>query len=254
MCPGVVRIQLEGELVFALGVVPLPLHLIQAPHQGMGSRKRWIQFQRPVDRANYFWLHCTRRSPANARHAQCVIGMRQAEVSRCKRRVPLDGLLKVRNAFLRCSWAVAFFDELPLEKVLINVRGDLARGYKPSAFCTGDRNLYSSSNSLCHLALQSESIPEFTVVVLGPEVFVGRGADELGVNADPTALAYDRAFHYGIDAESLGDFRQRRPGILEMHRRGARDDAKAANHGQASDDLLGHAVRKIFLGRIARKV
>src|SRR5213075_1169435 len=80
--PGVVRIQLEGELVFALGVVPLPLHLIQTPHQGMGSRKRWIQFQRPTDRADYFWLHFIRRSPANARHAECVISMRQAEVSR----------------------------------------------------------------------------------------------------------------------------------------------------------------------------
>src|SRR4029077_12255320 len=177
------------------GVVPLPLHLIQAPHQGMGSRKRWIQFQRPADRADYFWLHCTRRSPANARHAECVISMRQAEVSRCKRRVPLDGLLKVRNAFLRCSWhVVAFFDELPLEKVLINVRRDLARGYKPGAFCSGDRDLHSSSNGLCHLALQSESIPEFAVIGLRPEMLVGGGANQLGVNAHPTTLAYHRAF------------------------------------------------------------
>jgi hypothetical protein len=197
----------------------------------MGPRKRWIQFQRPTDRADYFWLHLIRRSPGNARRAKRVISLRQAEVSRCKRRVPLDRLFKVSNAFLLCSWAVAFFDGLALEKVLINVRGDLARGYKPGAFCTGDRNLYSSSNGLCHVALQSESIPEFTVVVLGPEVFVGRGADELGVNADPTALAYDRAFHYGIDAESHGDFRQGRAGILEMHRRGARDDAKTMDHG-----------------------
>src|SRR6185437_10310496 len=128
MRPGVVRIQLEGELIFALGVVPLPLHLIQTPHQGMCSRKRWIQFQRLTDRADYFWLQFTRRSPGNARHAECVISMRQAEVSRCKRRVLLDCLLKVSNAFLRCSWAVASFSELPLEKVLINIRGDLARG------------------------------------------------------------------------------------------------------------------------------
>src|SRR5690242_18394737 len=160
MRPGVVRIQLEGELVFALGLVPLPLHLIQAPHQGMGSRKRWIQFQRPTDRADYFWLHFTRRSPANARHAECVISMRQTEVSRCKRRVPLDGLLKVSNAFLRCSWPVALSEELTLEKVLINVRGDSARDYKSGAFCTGDRNLHSSSDRLCHVALQAEGVAE----------------------------------------------------------------------------------------------
>src|SRR5690242_4096794 len=171
MRPGVVRIELEGELVFSLGVVPLPLHLIQTPHEGMGSRKRWIQFQRLTNSADYFWLHFTWRSPANARHAECVISMRQAEVSRCERRVPLDRLLKVRNASFLCSWAVAFFDELPLEKVLINVRGDLARYYKPGTFCSGDRNLHSSSNGLCHLALKSESIPKFAVIGLGPEVF-----------------------------------------------------------------------------------
>src|ERR1700686_306160 len=137
MRSGVVRIQLEGELVFALGVVPLPLHLIQTPHYGMGSRKRWIQFQRPTDRADYFWLHFIRRSPGNARAAEFGIRLGQAEVSRCKRWVPLDGLLKVSNAFLPCSWPVAFFDELPLETALINVRGDLARGYDSGAFCSG---------------------------------------------------------------------------------------------------------------------
>src|SRR2546430_3938236 len=225
MRPGVVRIQLEGELVFALGVVPLPLHLIQTPHQGMGPRKRWIQFQRPTDRADYFWLHLIRRSPGNARRAKRVISMRQAEVSRCKRRVPLDRLFKVSNAFLLCSWAVAFFDGLALEKVLINVREDLARGYKPGAFCTGDRNLYSSSNGLCHLALQSESIPEFTVVVLGPEVFVGRGANQLGVNAHATAVAYDRTFHHRIHTEHLGNFWHRELRILEVHGRSPRYDA-----------------------------
>src|SRR5258707_12944744 len=239
MRPGVVRIQLEGELVFALGVVPLPLHLIQTPHQGMGPRKRWIQFQRPTDRADYFGLHLIRRSPGNARRAKRVISLRQAEVSRCKRRVPLDRLFKVSNAFLLCSWAVAFFDGLALEKVLINVRGDLARGYKLGAFRTGDGNLYSSSNGLCHLALQSESIPEFAVVILGPEVFVGRGAGELGVNADPTAFAYHRAFHYGIDALSLGDFLQMRAGILEMHRRVAREEGKTMENAYASDRIRG---------------
>ena len=66
MRPGVVRIQLEGELVFALGVVPLPLYLIQTFYQVMGSGERWIQFQRPTDRADYFWLHFLRRSPGIA--------------------------------------------------------------------------------------------------------------------------------------------------------------------------------------------
>src|SRR5437773_637174 len=189
MRPGVVRIQLEGEIVFALGVPPLPLHLIQTPHQGMGSRQRRIQFQRPTDRADYFWLHFIRWSPGNARLAEFGIGLGQAEVSGCKRRVPLDRLLKVNNAFLHCSWAVAFFGELSLEKVLINVRRDLACDYKPGAFCTGDRNLHSSSNGLCHLALQYEGVPELAVVGLRPEMLVGGGANQLGVNADATALA-----------------------------------------------------------------
>src|SRR5579864_386967 len=191
MRPGVVRIQLEGELVFALGVVPLPLHLIQTPYQVMGSGERWIQFQHPTDRADYFWLHFIRRSPGNARRAECVICLGQGEVSRCERRVPLDGLLKISNAFFRCSGSVAFFDELPLEKVFINVRGDLARSYKSGAFCTGDRNLHSSSDRLCHVAFQAEGVAEFAVVGLRPEMLVGGGANELRMNANAAGVSYD---------------------------------------------------------------
>src|SRR5262249_49988984 len=52
--------------------------------------------------------------------------------------------------------AVAF--TLPLEKALINLRRDFACGHKSRAFYTGDRNLYSSSDGLCHFALQGEAI------------------------------------------------------------------------------------------------
>jgi hypothetical protein len=36
------------------------------------------------------------------------------------------------------------------------------------------------------------------------------------VNADATALACDRTFHHGIDAEAPSDIRQRSAGIFEM--------------------------------------
>src|SRR5882724_6785022 len=194
--------------------------------------KLWIQFQRLSGRADYFGLNFTRWSPADARLAESVVPPCQAKVSRCKRRVLLDRLLKVSNTFFHCSWAVAFFlGELPLKIALINLRRDLARGYKSGAFSTGDCNLYSSSNRLCHLALQDESVPEFAVVGLRPEMLVGRAANQLGVNADATALAYDRAFNYGIDAQRPSDFRHSHAGIFETHRRSARDDAKTADHG-----------------------
>src|SRR5207245_4255973 len=215
---GVVRIQLEGQLVFALGIAPLPFYLMQIAHQGMCPGKLWIQFQRLSGRVNYFWPHVTRRSAADARLAESVVRLRQSKISRCKRRVLLDRLLKVSNTFFHCCWAIAFFfGELPLQIALINLRRDLARGYKSGAFCTGNRNLYSSSNSLCHLTLQDEGVPEFAVVGLRPEMLVGRGANQLGVKADPTALAYCRAFNYGIDAQRFSDLRHRRVGLFETH-------------------------------------
>src|SRR6266850_903576 len=195
----------------------------------MCLRKRWIQFQRLSGRADHFWPHFTRRSPADATCAECAVRVCQANVSRCKRRVLLYRLLKVGNTFFHFSSAVAF-GELPLEIALINLRRDLARGDKSGAFHTADRNLYSSSNSLCHPALQGEGVPEFAVVGLRPEMLVGGAANQLSVNADATALAYDRAFNHGVDAQRFSDLRHRRVGIFETHHRGAGNNAKAADH------------------------
>ena len=55
--PGIVRVQLQGPLVFRLGLAPLPLSLICLSQQDMWFGKLWIQFKRLPSRADQFWTH-----------------------------------------------------------------------------------------------------------------------------------------------------------------------------------------------------
>jgi hypothetical protein len=104
---------------------------------------------------------------------------------------------------------------------------------------------------LCHVALQSEHVPELAIVGFRPEVLVGRGSDQLGVDSNPAALSYYRSFHNGIHAERFGNFWYCQLGILEAHDRGARNNPQIANPGETADKGFGHAVRDVFLRRIS---
>ncbi len=74
------------------------------------------------------------------------------------------------------------------------------------------------------------------------------------MDADPIAVAHDRSLDNGIHVKSSGNLRDGELGVLEMHCRGAGDDAQVMDPGQASDERLGHAIRKVFLSCITRKV
>src|SRR5262245_5745060 len=157
----------------------------------MCLRKRWIEFQRLAGCADHFWAHFTRRGPADARCAELVVRACQGNISRCKRRILLDRLLKVNNTFLYSSSVVAV-GELPLEIALINLRRDLAHGDKPGTLLSRDRHPHSSRNGLRHIALKSKRVPQFAIVHFRPEVFVSRAPNQLGMDANPTAISYDR--------------------------------------------------------------
>jgi len=120
-------------LVFGLGITPSPLLLINISQQGMRLNKRWVQFQCLAGRTDHFGAKLTRRSPGDAGSAELAISPRQANISRCKRRVLLNGVFKIADAFLHACAAVVS-GELALEIALINLRRDLARGGKSGAF------------------------------------------------------------------------------------------------------------------------
>src|SRR5882757_7422853 len=127
-------------------------------------------------------------------------------------------------------------------------------GNKSGALLPGNRYLDFPSDGLRHLTLKSERVPQFAVVGLRPKVCVGRAANQLRGDANPTAVSYDRSFDECVHMECSGNLRYRELGVFEVHRRRSGDDAQIVDARESSDDRLGHAVGKVFLSWIARQV
>ncbi len=98
-------------------------------------------------------------------------------------------MLEITDAFLDVSPAVAFVVSKPAFQIaLIDFRRDGTRCRKPLVFLPGDRDLHLFSNRLRQLALDSEHVPQLSIVGFRPEVLVGRAANQLGRDANPIAL------------------------------------------------------------------
>ena len=114
----------------------------------------------------------------------------QTDVSRCKRRVSLDRLLEITNTtLLDACFAVAFVEGEPAFKIaLVDFRRDGTYCGKPLVFLPGHRNFDLSGDRLRHLALQSKHVPQLAIIGFRPEVLVGRTANQLSADTNPTAL------------------------------------------------------------------
>ena len=55
------------------------------------------------------------------------------------------------------------------------------------------------------LVLQREQVADVAVEALGPEMRVGRGVDQLGVDANPVLRSLDTAFQHVTHAELTAD-------------------------------------------------
>src|SRR5215467_1997990 len=111
----------------------------------------------------------------------------------------------------------------------------------------GDRNLHFLHNRLGNIALQLQHVPKFAVIYLRPEMRVGGGANELGMDTDAIAVADYRSFDNRINAKCSRDLRNRKLSTFELHDGRAGGDADAANCSETPDDLLGHPISKVFL-------
>src|SRR5438046_1276987 len=85
-------------------------------------------------------------------------------------------------------------------------------------------------------------------------MFVGQGANQLCVDADPIALPHDRSLDNGIHSKRSSNLWDGELCIFEAHHGGAGNDAQIMDTGKASDEGLGHAISKVFLRWISRKV
>ena len=119
---------------------------------------------------------------------------------------------------------------------------------------SGDLDLHSARDGLCHLALEGQYVAQLAVVLIGPDVLVGCAPNQLGVHTNPVALPYHRTFDEGVHPKHFGDLWQRELRALQAHNRGTGNDAQITDPGQPPAQLFGHLVSQVFLGGVARQV
>src|SRR5438034_259606 len=107
---------------------------------------------------------------------------------------------------------------------------------------------------LRNLVLQREDVIEVAVVALGPDVPAGRAVDQLRRDPYPATGLARAALQNVVDLELARDLRNVDVLALEHERRVARGDPQRGHLGEIRDDVLGDAVREVFLFRIAAHV
>ncbi len=104
------------------------------------------------------------------------------------------------------------------------------------------------------LILQFKYIGELAVVAVGPDVIAGRGIDQLRGDPHAVAALADTAFQHVAHAK-LARGALHVDGLALVRERGvARDYEEPAQLRQPGDDVLGNAVREIFLLGIAADI
>ena len=105
-----------------------------------------------------------------------------------------------------------------------------------------------------HLSLKAKDVAQGPLIVLGPEVAVGRAVDQLDGDSNVVFAAHHRALDDRVNAELSCDLGQRRARFLVQHHRGSRDDIERGDLCELADQCLGHTVREVLLLRVAREI
>jgi hypothetical protein len=114
--------------------------------------------------------------------------------------------------------------------------------------------LDDSGNAGCDPVLQVEDVFERAVEPVGPQMRAGLGFDQLDGDPHPPACFAHRAFEHVPDCELAPDLLYIDGLALVGEGRIAGDDEEPADAGERGDDLLDHAVREIFLLRVAAHI
>jgi len=75
----------------------------------------------------------------------------------------------------------------------------------PGRLCPNQRYIERVRDPARDLVLQREQVADVAVEALGPEMRVGRGVDQLGVDANPVPRSLDTAFQHVTHAELTAD-------------------------------------------------
>ena len=97
------------------------------------------------------------------------------------------------------------------------------------------------------LILNFEDILQFAVIPLSPNRVAVAGFSELGGDSQATAGAPNATVEDVGGAELLADLRGRQWFVPKGEHGGAREEAKFLDFRELGDDVLGHAVAKVFV-------
>ena len=104
------------------------------------------------------------------------------------------------------------------------------------------------------LVLQSEQIARVAVEPLGPEMRVGLGIDQLGVDADLVARPPDAPFQHIAHAQLAADLLRVDRLVLIGERGIARDHEHIRDPRQIGRQILGDPVGEILLIRVVAEI
>ena len=104
------------------------------------------------------------------------------------------------------------------------------------------------------LALDGEDIGQLPIIMLGPNVSVRAGINQLGRDANVIAHSADAAFQKVSHAQLAPDFRKVTFRISITHDRAAADHLQVGNLGERGQNIILNAVREITVLFVVAKI
>jgi hypothetical protein len=122
------------------------------------------------------------------------------------------------------------------------------------SFSADQLNVERSRDAACNLVLQREEIPRVAIEPLGPQMRIGCGVNQLGVDADPVARPPDASFHHITHTQLAADLLcvDR---VVPVGERGiARDHEHIRKSREIGCQILGDPVGEILLLRVVAEI
>ena len=250
---GVTRIQFDGALKLLLRLAPVPvvIELDQSQFR-VAFYAGWIQLQSLTGGS-------ARLRPRNFRRQRLGSEERvsSGQPGVCGREggILRDGVLKELDALVEPGFRALVPEIAALEIRLIGIGLNRwgAVGARRRRWLFHPALNFRGNVVRCR-ALQQQHVLKFVVIAAGPEMAITGGFDQLYPNSDPVFLPLHRAFDYGVHGKLAANLWNRLLSALVMHHRRPGDNPQTAQLCEIADKFIGHAIGKVLLGWIVRKI
>src|SRR5947199_8954390 len=134
-------------------------------------------------------------------------GVCQPGISRGVARGQLDRLFEVLNTFGESIFRESVVVIPTLEVSVVRTGVDRTGARQAFLLLWGNLGLHFAGNRPSDLILQIQDVTQISLVVSGPELLSGGGANEGGCDSHPVAGTKHRTRHYGLHVQPPGNLR-----------------------------------------------